>query len=288
MDAHRARRQAVKPPGAHLELRDGTRLYHRLEGAAGAPPLVLLNGLLSELGLWNGAMPVLRSRFRVLRLDGRGQGRSDAPEGKAYTPGQGAEDLWELLQLLGLERPWLAGLSHGAHVALELLVRHPGAFAGAVLVSAQPCVDLAMELRLRHWLHCLELGGPLFQFEAAAPELWGQGFLERRYALLRAHHEAVMGGAPRPGEDPWRGLRRQVEGALAWDARARMASIQAPVLLLCGAEDPLAPPWKALACAQRIRGSRLEVLPGIGHAFPVEDPRGFATRLLEFVDEAER
>jgi pimeloyl-ACP methyl ester carboxylesterase len=70
---------------------------------------------------------------------------------------------------------------------------------------------------------------------------------------------------------------------LGWDIRDRLKVIDAPVLLLCGAEDLLTPPWKCLAVAQGIPQSRFEVVPGIGHAFPVEDPKRFVARLRQFV-----
>ena len=50
----------------------GTRLFHRFDGPIGAPPLVLSNSLGTNLGMWDGQMPALVERFRVLRYDSRG------------------------------------------------------------------------------------------------------------------------------------------------------------------------------------------------------------------------
>jgi pimeloyl-ACP methyl ester carboxylesterase len=55
-------------------------------------------------------------------------------------------------------------------------------------------------------------------------------------------------------------------------------------LFLAGAEDLLTPPWKCLETARRVPHARFEVVPGVGHAFPVEDPKAFAVRVAEFVD----
>ena len=76
-----------------------------------------------------------------------------------------------------------------------------------------------------------------------------------------------------------------IRGIFGWDIRDRLAQVQDPVLLLCGAEDLLTPPWKCLETARLIPGSRFEVVPGIGHAFPVEDPRGFADRVVAFTGQ---
>lgn len=258
-------------------LASGIRLHYRIQGTPGAPWMVLLNGLLSDTTMWAGVLPGLTARFRVLTFDSRGQGRSDAPEDGPYSTALLAAEAWELFRLLGVERPWLVGLSNGSAMSLELLTRQPGAFAGAVLTSAMPRIDFAMALKAEHWARCLEVGGPLMQFDAVAPFLWGDGFLEARHGVLRAYHQVVTGA-----DRPLHGNLHQIRGILGWDIRDRLGAILDPVLLLSGAEDLLTPPWKCLATAQHIPGCRFEVVPGIGHAYPVEDPKKFVARVLAF------
>jgi 3-oxoadipate enol-lactonase len=165
-------------------------------------------------------------------------------------------------------------------MSLELLATHPGAFAGAVLTSAMPRFDFAMALKAEHWARCLEVGGPLMQFDAVAPFLWGDTFLEARHGVLRAYHQVVTGA-----DRPQHGNLHQIRGTLGWDIRDRLPGIQAPVLLLCGAEDLLTPPWKCLETARRIPHSRFELVPGIGHAYPVEDAKAFVARVRAFIAE---
>ena len=141
-----------------------------------------------------------------------------------------------------------------------------------------------MELKAEHWARCLELGGPLLQFDAVAPFLWGDGFLEARYGVLRAYHQAVTGlGSGDGPPKPMHGNLFQIRGTYKWEFTSRLPEIQVPVLVLAGAEDLLTPLWKCLETAQGIPGARFEVIPGIGHAFPVEDPKGFAERVRRFV-----
>jgi 3-oxoadipate enol-lactonase len=268
----------VRAQPTFATLPSGLKLHYRVQGNPSGPWLVLLNGLLSDTTMWAGVLPGLTDTFRVFTFDSRGQGRSDAPLEGPYPTAQLAADAWELFQVLGVERPWLVGLSNGSAMSLELLTEHPEAFPGAVLTSAMPCFDFALSLKAEHWAHCLELGGPLLQFDAVAPFLWGDRFLEARHGVLRAYHQVVTGG-----DKPQHGNLHQIRGTQGWDIRERLERIEARVLILSGAEDLLTPPWKCQATAQGIPNSRFEVVPEIGHAYPVEDPRGFGARVRAFV-----
>ena len=267
----------MRAPGPLATVSGGVRIHYRVQGPPGAPWLVLINGLLSDATMWAGVLPGLTRVFRVLTFDCRGQGGSDAPDDGPYTAQVIAEDTWELLSWLGLERPWLAGLSNGSSVALELLATHPGAFRGGVLTSAVSHTDFSMGLRLQHWLHCLDLGGPGLQFDAAAPYLWGDRFLEQRYQALKGYFlkRLIM-------NEPFHGSRHQIDGVLRWDIRSKLETIKDPLLFLAGAEDLLTPAWKCLETAQLVRHSRFEIVPGVGHAFPVEAPRAFAKAICDF------
>ena len=264
-------------------LSSGVRLHYRVQGNPAGPWLVLLNGLLSDTTMWAGVLPGLSDRFRILTFDSRGQGKSDAPLEGPYPTALLAAEAWELFQSLGVHQPWLIGLSNGSAMSLELLSTHPEAFPGAVLTSAMAHFDFALSLKAEHWAHCLEVGGPLMQFDAVAPFLWGDAFLEARHGVLRAYHQVVTGAGR-----PQHGNLHQIRGTQGWDIRERLALIQSPVLLLSGAEDLLTPPWKCLETARRIPHSRFEVVPGIGHAYPVENPKAFVDRVRAFLSEPRR
>ena len=271
-----------RPHPTFATLASGLKLHYRLQGEPTAPWMVLINGLLADTTMWAGVLPALASRFRILTFDSRGQGRSDVSTQGPCTVETMAQEAWELFGLLGVERPWLVGLRNGSAMSLELLTEHPAAFPGAVLTSSLPRIDFAMGLKARHWADSLQKGGPLMLFEAVAPYLWGDAFLEARYQVLRAYHQVVTGR-----DQAVHGNLHQMLGILGWDIRPRLGAIRAPVLLLAGAEDLLTPPWKCRQTAHGIPGSQFEVVEGFGHAFPVEDPKRFVKRVVEFVDSVE-
>ena len=267
-----------RPEPTYVTLPSGLRLHYRVQGPPEAPWMVLLNGLLSDTTMWAGVLPGLTQRLRVLTFDSRGQGKSEAPQAGPYRTADLAADAWELMTALEVQGAWLVGLSNGSAMSLELLATHPGAFAGGILTSSVAHIDFAMGLKAEHWARCLEVGGPLLQFDAVAPYLWGDRFLEARHGVLRAYHQAVTGQATHT-----HGALHQIRGILGWDIRDRLSRIRVPLLLMVGAEDLLTPPWKCLETAQGLPNSIFEIIPGMGHAYPVEDPKGFVARVFDFI-----
>ena len=101
-------------------------LHHRLDGAEGAPPLLLCNSLGTTLEMWDPQVPALATRFRLVRYDRRGHGRSPVPPGP-YSIDDLGRDALALLDELGIERVSFCGLSIGGMVGMWLAVGGAGA-----------------------------------------------------------------------------------------------------------------------------------------------------------------
>src|SRR5262249_7454825 len=86
--------------------------------------IVLSNSLGATLAMWDPQVDVLAQRFRVVRYDMRGHGRSPVRPGRCEIADLGA-DLLALLDRLGIERAHLLGLSLGGMASLWTAARHP-------------------------------------------------------------------------------------------------------------------------------------------------------------------
>lgn len=120
--------------------RDGVRLHWRLEGAADRPFLVLLNSIGTDIGLWDRTVPLLLPAFRLLRIDTRGAGGSDAPEGD-YSLAMLADDVAAILDDAGVERAAVAGVSLGGMVAMQLALDHPERVSALALICTSATMD---------------------------------------------------------------------------------------------------------------------------------------------------
>ncbi|MEG3174577.1 alpha/beta fold hydrolase, partial [Sphingomonas sp. ZB1N12] len=105
-------------------IRDDVRLYWKLDGARDLPVLILLNSIGTDMGLWDTSVPHLLPAFRLLRIDTRGHGASDTPDGD-YSLAMLADDVVAVMDAAGVQTAAVAGVSLGGMIAMELALTHP-------------------------------------------------------------------------------------------------------------------------------------------------------------------
>ncbi len=104
---------------------NGTELFYDLTGPADAPVLAFSNSLGTTSAMWDPLVEALGSRWRVLRYDTRGHGRSAVVE-PPFGVDALADDLADLLDGLGIASAHVVGLSLGGLTAQSFALRHPG------------------------------------------------------------------------------------------------------------------------------------------------------------------
>ncbi|WGS19121.1 MULTISPECIES: alpha/beta hydrolase [unclassified Bradyrhizobium] len=116
--------------------RDGVRLAH-VEAGPGTgqiPPLLLINGWTGDHGIFTPQIAHFAQHRRVVAVNIRGHGASDAPE-QEYTIAGFADDIaWQCAQL-DLIKPVVIGHSMGGRIALELCGRYPDLASGVVMID---------------------------------------------------------------------------------------------------------------------------------------------------------
>lgn len=120
----------------------GARIYWKFEGAADRPVLVLLNSIGTDMGMWDRCLPHLLPAFRLLRIDTRGHGASDVGEGE-YTLPMLADDVVAVMDAAGVDRAFVAGVSLGGMVAMQLALDYADRVAALALVCTSATMDAA-------------------------------------------------------------------------------------------------------------------------------------------------
>jgi pimeloyl-ACP methyl ester carboxylesterase len=114
--------------------RDGVKLYYE-ETGAGEPAMLMIHGWTCNHTYWAAQVAHFAKRHRVVSIDLRGHGESDAPE-QEYTLEGFADDMAWMIGELGLDRPVVCGHSMGGFVTVWLGKNHPGCLRARVIVDS--------------------------------------------------------------------------------------------------------------------------------------------------------
>lgn len=252
----------------------GLRIAFERRGSG--PPLVLLHGVLEDSRAWRWQTDEFLRDYTVVAWDAPGCGQSaDPPE--TFSLSDYADCLAGVLEALEVGPAHVLGLSWGGGLALEYYHRHPemvrtllltGAYAGwggslpadVVKGRFQQALresEMAPDQFVPGWL-------PGLLTEAAPQEL-----RDEVAGLMSDFHPV--------------GYRAIARGFAAADLREVLPAIAVSTLLLWGEVDKRAPLSVAQDLHARIPGSRLVVLPGVGHLCNVEAPEAFNAEVRAFL-----
>ena len=250
-------------------------LQYRIDGPAGAPLLVLGPALGATWHMWDRQMPELTRDWRVLRFDLPGHG--GAPAHPATSIADLAERLLLTLENAGENRFGYAGCGIGGAIGAQLALTQPQRLATLALLSTSPRQGTADEWRQRGVV--IRTNG-LDPVARTTPDRWFTStFIGAQNAI--AEWSVQMVRTTDPGC-----YIAACEANAAFDIRDALPRITVPTLVVCGAEDQLAPPADARALVAGIPDARLAMIPGAAHLTPVERPGEVSELLLQHVETA--
>jgi 3-oxoadipate enol-lactonase len=252
---------------------DGCRIAYRLDGAADRPVLVLSNSIATTLDMWEGQMAALAQRFRVLRYDTRGHGRSDAPDGP-YSMDRLGRDVLELLDALHIERAHFCGLSLGGFVGQWLGVHAPDRIERLILSNTSPYLGPPDQ-----WDHLIDSIGAGQDGAQLAGMFIGNWFprpmIEARLPVVDRFRQMVLA-------TPAHGLAGCFAAIRDADLRRTIALVRSPTLVIAGQHDTVTLASHGETIAATIPDARLLVLPAV-HLSNIEHPARFVDEVLEFL-----
>jgi 3-oxoadipate enol-lactonase len=257
----------------------GARIYYEIAGDG--HPLLLLHAGVADSRMWDDQWQPFARRYRSIRYDLPGFGKSQLPD----SPYAAHEEVASLLRLLGVRQAHVVGTSWGGRIALDFALTHPEMVSALVLVCPsvsgdQPSAavrrfgeeeeallergDLAAatELNLRMWVD-----GP-----RRAPDQVDPSVRER---VREMQHHAFTVPEPQgfellPLEPP---------------ANERLEEVRAPTLVVVGDHDLKDKLALADRLASKIPDAHKVVIPGAAHMVSMEQPDEFNRVVLDFLAE---
>ena len=267
-------------------------IVYEVDGPQDGPAILMLNGLGMQLTQWPQDFidAFHKAGFRTVRVDNRDVGKSGkvtggkAPNpylqlvlglfglsaGAPYSLAEMADDAASVIDHMGLDKAHVLGLSMGGIISQMLAARHPerveklalfmtttgnrslplpSGQARKILMSRDPAPasrDEAIQQMVDKWSFFVTQDGGMSEDE-----------------LRSFHGAAVDRGMDRAG---W---HRQMAAILeTGDLRRHTRTISAHTLVVHGTEDRLVPPASGMDVHKNIKGSRLEMIEGMGHDLP--------------------
>jgi 3-oxoadipate enol-lactonase len=251
------------------------RPHHRVLGAPGRPTVVVGGSVGSTLATWEPVLAALAVEFHVIAYDHRGHGGSPAPAGP-YVIDDLAQDVLALLDDYHVARAHLVGLSLGGMVAQLIAARQPDRVDQLVLLCTAahypdpgPWIERAATVR----------AGGTEAIADLALDRWLTADYRSDHPAEAARWKKMIAGIDREG---YAGC---CEAIADLDLRRDLSRIQAPTLVLAGAQDPAAPPEQMRELAAEISGSQFVIVPG-AHVPTIEHPDVVTQLLLEHLGAA--
>ncbi len=247
----------------------------------GERTLVILPGLSDGLAMVKGKALLLAPPYR--RFFGRFTvymfSRKDPlPEGSTIR--DMADDQAEALNLLGIEKTSVLGVSQGGMIAQYMAIDHPGLVEKLVIAVSSPCCGELTRERVSRWIDLVRKGDRKGLMTDTAEHSYSQAYLKKYRRIY-----PVIGAAVKP-KDHSRFLAN-AEAILGFDAREELCRIACPTLIIGAEEDDIAGPEGSRELKRLISESELYMYPGLGHA-AYEEAEDFNDRVFSFLERQPR
>jgi len=255
-----------------------TMLHFLDPNPSGSPGVLLLHGLGADASSWTLQFPALvEAGFRPLAPDVPGFGASRY-DGRGWSLKRVAAALAGLLDEAATGPVDVVGLSMGGVIAQQLALDKPQCVKKLALASTFAALRPESAAGWVYWLRrtlLVSFKGIPAQARFVAGRLFPRPEQE---PLRRMLIEQITRADPRAYRAAMRALG-------LFDSRRRLAQIQAPTLVITGADDGTVSPSAQRALAQGIPGARQVVIAGAGHAVSVDHFEEFNAALLAFLAE---
>jgi pimeloyl-ACP methyl ester carboxylesterase/predicted glycosyltransferase len=279
--------------------RDGLRLFYETYGEGEETLFLAPTWSLIRSRHWKMQIPYFARHFRVLTMDGLGNGRSDrCRDPRRYDPVEFARDCLAVMDATATDRAVMASLSNGAQYVLELARLAPERVVGAAFVGPM------FPYTPSHWSVLLRTPPALLKrrLPSSFGRWWGRmhpGLWRRDYpgfadwfisrSLPEPHStKGIEDGVGWAMETDPTSLGASAMGRLHCDRRTLRSlarNVECPVLVIHGDRDKIQPPRNGRALA-RLAGGMLETVHGAGHFPHLRKPVQVNLALRELSEEA--
>jgi pimeloyl-ACP methyl ester carboxylesterase len=246
------------------------------------PSIVFLHAFPLNRTMWVNQEHVLSSQFRVITIDLRGHGESDAPLWR-YTLDQSADDVRALLDQLAVRQALFVGLSMGGYLLFAFYRKYSARVKGMILADTKAQADTDEGKAGRFQMaQTAYKQGPSAIADLMIPKLLSPATIQTRPEIVQNVRSMIEGN--------------QISG-IAGDLLAMaerpdsvplLQQIACPTQIIVGELDQATPPADATLMANQIPNARLAIIPNAAHLANLEQPAAFNKILTTFATDLTR
>ena len=257
---------------------DEKKLYYEVKGNYNSKEtLVFLNGLSQSTIAWSFITPYFEKNYKIVLLDFIFQGQSDKT-GEVRDFDQHASDLLNLMDLLGLNKPILVGLSYGSLVAQHYAVNFPERLNKLILISSfanKTPFYKAIELS---WENALKIGGYKHLLDVMLPYVLSDQYFENPLIPIE-----ILKNAKTELIDPIALSKLMAATAQRNDYRQELQRINTSTLVIHGELDLLFPIYMGKEIANNVKNAKFVVIHDAGHTLNLEATETVSKHILQFI-----
>ena len=239
---------------------NGVELFYDLTGPENAPVVVFSTSVGATIEMWEPQARAFADRYRVLRYDTRGHGRSQVVNRRIAVENL-ADDLAGLLDALHIEKAHLVGLSLGGMTGQALALRHPERLESLVLMATSAYLPPAEAWTQR--AATVRAQGMDAIANVVMERWFTRAFAERAPEVVAATRKRFVA-------HPAEGYAICCEAIRDMDLRPAIGAIRTPTLILAGADDPATPVAMMEDIRSRIPDAEMIIVPRAAHLLNIQ------------------
>lgn len=238
--------------------------------AGSGPAVLILHGWGGSSDSWLEVQQLLAmAGFRVIIPDFPGFGKSSTPE-KAWDNDDYLNWLLEFISHLNLDKFFLISHSFGGRIAIKFAVKYPERIEGLIFCSPAG-VKVEPSFKARIIFTLARIGNAIFTPKHL--KRFKDGIRNIFYIFLRNKDYVKAKG----------NMRETIKKVLNEDLMVLLSEIKSKTLVIWGENDKMVPVKQAYIYKDKIRDSRVEILPEIGHSPHLEMPERLVEIIINFL-----
>lgn len=257
---------------------NGLKLHYTDTGVEHASPVIFIHGFPFSSEMWEEQIGFLSDTHRVITYDVRGHGKSQLGNGHLLIDFL-VDDLFALMDHLGIQSANVVGLSMGGYIALRGVEREPERFLSLVLSNTKSEADTnEAKIKRADAVRTIRNDGVTVFADNFLKSVFAPDSFDKRPEAVRKIRTIIEKTSP----DTL--CSTLIALAARTDTTENLSKITIPTLILVGENDQLTPPAAAQGMANRIRGARIHILPDAAHMSNLENPEEFNSYLRDFFE----